>query len=64
MLLRWMASLMEDAVSPDNKERARDLILNVLSNEKGLPVETSPFQELSRLSPAYTMRIDVDKILT
>ena len=25
---------MEDAVSPDNKERARDLILNVLSNEK------------------------------
>ena len=25
---------MEDAVSPDNKERARNLILNVLSNEK------------------------------
>ena len=25
---------MEDAVSPDNKERARDLILNALSNEK------------------------------
>ena len=25
---------MEDAVSPDNKERARDLILNVLANEK------------------------------
>ena len=25
---------MEDAVSPDNKERARDLIFNVLSNEK------------------------------
>ena len=25
---------MEDAVSPDNKERARSLILNVLSNEK------------------------------
>ena len=25
---------MEDAVSPDNKERARDLILNVLSSEK------------------------------
>ena len=25
---------MEDAVSPDNKERARDLILHVLSNEK------------------------------
>ena len=25
---------MEDAVSPDNKERARDLISNVLSNEK------------------------------
>ena len=25
---------MEDAVSPDNKERARDLILNLLSNEK------------------------------
>ncbi len=25
---------MEDAVSPDNKERARDLILNVLSNQK------------------------------
>ena len=25
---------MEDAVSPDNKERARDLILDVLSNEK------------------------------
>tara|TARA_B100000287_G_scaffold368010_1_gene364083 strand:- start:219 stop:989 length:771 start_codon:yes stop_codon:yes gene_type:complete len=25
---------MEDAVSPDNKERARDLILKVLSNEK------------------------------
>ena len=25
---------MEDAVSPENKERARDLILNVLSNEK------------------------------
>ena len=25
---------MEDAVSPDNKERARHLILNVLSNEK------------------------------
>ena len=25
---------MEDSVSPDNKERARDLILNVLSNEK------------------------------
>ena len=23
---------MEDAVSPDNKERARDLILNVLAN--------------------------------
>ncbi len=26
---------MEDAVSPDNKEQARDLIFNVLSNEKG-----------------------------
>ena len=25
---------MEDAVSPDNKERARDLILNILANEK------------------------------
>ena len=25
---------MEDAVSPDNKERARELILNVLANEK------------------------------
>ena len=25
---------MEDAVSPENKERARDLILNVLSNQK------------------------------
>ena len=25
---------MEDAVSPENKERARDLILDVLSNEK------------------------------
>ena len=48
---------MEDAVSPDNKERARDLIFNVLSNEKA---EYKGKKILTRINSMDTVWANMD----
>ena len=48
---------MEDAVSPDNKERARELILNVLANEKA---DYREKKILTRINSMDTVWADMD----